>query len=92
MTRQRYLQAFQWFGGKGPFVHRIVALMPPHHIYVEPFGGAATVLLNKPPSPVEVYNDIDEGLVGFFRVLSDPDLFAAILPPRGSPAIQSQTL
>ncbi|GIV51542.1 MAG: DNA methyltransferase [Candidatus Kapaibacterium sp.] len=86
MTRQRYLQAFHWFGGKGPFVHRIVALMPPHHIYVEPFGGAASVLINKPPSPVEVYNDIDEGLVGFFRVLSDPDLFqqfyrrVAVLP------------
>ncbi|GIW05154.1 MAG: hypothetical protein KatS3mg059_1774 [Thermomicrobiales bacterium] len=83
---RKHLQAFKWFGGKGRLVHRIIALMPPHRIYVEPFGGAATVLLNKPPSPVEVYNDVDEGLVGFFRVLSDPDLFAqfyrrvAVLP------------
>ena len=63
-----------WYGGKGRLRTQIVPLFPPHATYVEVFGGAAWCLLAKPPSPVEVYNDIDRGLTGFFRVLRDPAL------------------
>jgi len=63
-----------YYGGKGYSWRRIVPHFPPHHTYAEPFGGAANVLLNKPPSPVEVYNDIDSNVVTIFRVLRDyPD-------------------
>lgn len=61
-----------WFGGKGRMTNKIGPLIPPHHIYVEAFGGGASMLLSKEPSPVEVYNDLDSGLVNFFRVLRDP--------------------
>lgn len=54
---------------------KLLPLLPPHKTYVEPFGGGASLLFAKEPSPVEVYNDIDSGLVGFFRVLRDPDKF-----------------
>jgi len=64
-----------WFGGKNFLAPKIISLFPPHKIYVEVFGGGAQVLFAKKPSPVEVYNDIDEGLVNFFRVLRDPDKF-----------------
>ncbi len=50
---------------------RLLPLLPPHHTYVEPFGGGAALLFAKSPSPVEVYNDLDSGLVNFFRVLRD---------------------
>jgi len=66
---------FPWLGGKARAAARLVSLLPPHRIYVEVFGGSAAVLLAKPPSPVEVYNDIDSGLVNFFRVLRDPERF-----------------
>lgn len=63
-----------WLGGKSRLAGNILELFPPHHIYVEVFGGGAWVLLAKEPAPVEVYNDLDSGLVNFFRVLRDPAL------------------
>ena len=64
-----------WFGGKGMMVAKLLPLFPSHYTYVEPFGGGASMLMAKEPSPVEVYNDVDLGLVGFFRVLRNPEQF-----------------
>lgn len=64
-----------WFGGKGAMAAKLLGLMPPHKFYVEPFGGGASLLFAKEPSAVETYNDADEGLVNFFRVIRDPELF-----------------
>ncbi len=64
----------KWHGGKHYLAKKIVSLFPRHHCYVEPFGGAASVLLNKPPAPVEIYNDIDGRLVRLFRVLRERPL------------------
>ena len=65
----------QWFGGKAQLAPWILRYLPPHHRYVEVFGGAAALLFAKGPSPIEIYNDVDQGLVGFFRVLRDPAQF-----------------
>jgi DNA adenine methylase len=47
-------------------------MLPPHRTYVEPFGGGASILLRKPRSYSEVYNDLDGEIVNVFRVLRDP--------------------
>jgi DNA adenine methylase len=65
----------RWFGSKSRLVGRFLELIPEHHTYVEAFGGSASLLFGKQPSKVEVYNDLDSGLVNFFRVLRDPDKF-----------------
>lgn len=63
---------FPWFGGKQHLAPLLLEVLPPHEVYVEVFGGAASLLFSKRPSRLEVYNDIDSGLVNFFRVLRDP--------------------
>jgi len=75
--RKRKLQAVLRFGGKGNMVDKIVPILEaiPHTCYCEPFGGAAAILLNKRPVKLETYNDLNSGLVDFFRVLTDPELF-----------------
>ena len=63
--------AFGWYGGKYSHLEWLLGLLPEAHHYCEPFGGSAAVLLNRKPSPVETYNDMDGDVVNFFRVLRD---------------------
>jgi DNA adenine methylase len=49
----------------------IIQRLPAHHCYVEPFCGGASVLLRKPPSTVEVLNDVSGRVVNYFRVLRE---------------------
>lgn len=67
-----------WFGGKARLQKHILPLIPESHCYVEPFGGAASILCGLTPRPVEVYNDLDDRLVTLFRVLQNPRQAAAL--------------
>ena len=69
MARRRI--AFGWYGGKYSHLNWLLPLLPSATHYCEPFGGSAAVLLNRPPSPVETYNDLDGEVVNFFRVLRE---------------------
>lgn len=63
------LIAFGWYGGKFSHLDWLLPLLPDATHFCEPFGGSAAVLLNRVPSPVETYNDLDGEVVNFFRVL-----------------------
>src|SRR5690242_8873556 len=63
-----------YFGGKGRLAPQIAALLPPHRHYVEPYCGSLAVLLAKTPAPMETVNDLDHGLMTFWRVLRERPL------------------
>ncbi|MFA7219132.1 MAG: DNA adenine methylase [Synergistaceae bacterium] len=78
----------KYYGGKGGMFNHILDRFPSDFgketrtandgsadIYMEPFGGSATVLFKKKPSPIEIYNDLDHNVYSLFKVLSDDDLF-----------------
>lgn len=66
--------AFSYYGSKWRMASTIIDLLPHHECYCESYGGSGAVILQKAPSYVEVFNDLDKGIVNFFRVLRDqPD-------------------
>jgi DNA adenine methylase len=71
LSTKRRLIAFGWYGGKYSHLDWLLPLLPKCHHYCEPFAGSAAVLLNRGPSPVETYNDLDGEVCNFFRVLRE---------------------
>ena len=71
-THQIRRPILRYHGGKFRLAPKILALFPPHNIYTEAYGGAASILMQKPRSHAEIYNDMDAEIVNVFRVLRDP--------------------
>lgn len=63
----------RYFGGKWLLAPWVIEHFPPHRVYIEPFGGAASVLMQKPRAHAEIYNDMNSEIVNVFRVLRDED-------------------
>lgn len=61
----------KYYGGKFRLARWIISHFPIHDSYVEPFGGGGSVLLQKPPSAIETYNDLDGDVCNFFLVVRD---------------------
>jgi DNA adenine methylase len=64
------LNVIYYIGGKFLLKNKIYSILPKHDIFVEVFGGGANILLNKQPSKIEVYNDLNKDLANLFYFLS----------------------
>jgi len=67
----RIKPAFKYYGGKFYLSPWIIGMFVSHKLYVEPFGGAASVLLNKPRSDREIYSDLNSGIVCLLTMIRD---------------------
>lgn len=69
----------KYYGGKSYMTKIIKSYFPcDYDIYVEGFGGGASVLLSMDAKGIEVYNDLGENVYSLFKVLSDNDMFARL--------------
>ncbi len=55
--------------GKKRIAERLVAMLPAHKTYVEPFAGSAAVLFAKERSEVEVINDADTEIARAYKLI-----------------------
>ena len=58
-------------GSKWRIADKLVALIPEHHTYLEPFFGSGAVFFRKPPSAIELINDLDDNIPNLFRCIRD---------------------
>jgi len=75
LTKKRF-KPIPWYGGKYELAQKLIPFIPKHHSYIEVFAGGAGVFWAKDRSEMEVLNDLDSGLVNFYRVVRNPLKFA----------------
>ncbi len=66
------LSLISYAGGKGTHLDALLPMIPYTPTFVEPYGGGASILLNRRPSEVEVYNDLNDDIINLFRVVRSP--------------------
>lgn len=71
LSREVTRPLINYFGGKWRLAPWIIENLPPHAIYIEPFGGSLSVLFRKERSKREIVNDVDGELVNLYRMARD---------------------
>lgn len=79
-VRETFSRApFGYPGSKFKSLAKILPELPYYKVFVEVFGGAGNVILNRKRSVLDVFNDRYGGVVAFYRVLRDPVLLKRLM-------------
>ena len=81
---------FRYWGSKVRMAPWIIEHFPKHRVYVEPFGGAGSVLMRKPRAYAEIWNDLDGEVVNIFRVLRSSEAHRLVDALRLTPFSRSE--
>ena len=82
------LTAMPYMGGKstgrndgnGEWIASLLPPVAPGMVYAEPFAGMLGILLQRPPAPNEIVNDLDGRVINWWRCVRDePDEFARLV-------------
>ena len=71
MTTINLKTPISYYGGKQNLAKKIIALIPSHTLYAEPFLGGAAIFFGKEPSEIEVLNDTNRELINFYKVVQN---------------------
>ena len=85
-AKGKYIAPIAYVGGKVKLAPKIIDMMPPHNIYVEPFVGSGAVYWSKDPQPMDVIADSDGFVTNFYRVIQQQQekltrLIMELIPP-----------
>ena len=66
------LNVIKYYGSKAVNGNRLMEHFDYNtKVYIEMFGGGASILLNKPEHHIEIYNELDKGVYTLFKVLKN---------------------
>lgn len=58
-----------YYGGKQTLLKHLLAMIPEHRMYCEPFFGGGALFFAKHKAEVEIINDLNGEVINFFKVL-----------------------
>lgn len=70
MVEGNVKQLFAYFGGKQAVASRLVPMIPPHKLYVEPFAGGLAVFFRKTNANLNIVNDLNSLISNLYSVMS----------------------
>lgn len=67
------LQLNGYDGGKGNLYQKIINLIPPHQVYIEPFLGGGAVMRHKRPAMLNIGLDLDQRVIDGWSIVKGGD-------------------
>lgn len=64
---------YGYYGGKNRIHDKLNILMPRSKIFIEPFVGSGSTILNRERGEIEIVNDYDPAIANLYKMLADKD-------------------